>query len=126
VIRIPLKLQYGARNTLCCYWGWSLTGVLAIGRCGPDSGQQLVCILLHEMVHAFEVLYLCLKKCCYDTLKGQGSHGPAWYNAMATVQAEFVQLVRWPVDCGIAIGAMATMRDSCWQLRQDQLRCWGM
>lgn len=97
---------------------------------------QFIDTLLHEMLHAFFTIFTCeRKRCCYRKMrkdpdwgyKGDG-HGSAWCNAMIKIQENFEEMVRWHVDCGMALSVMAEMQDErlAWQPTEEQLRRWGL
>lgn len=89
-----------------------------------------ICVLLHEMLHAFLILYSCRRRddgclAMWDLSMGGASdvgHGPAWANAMTVIQAALRREVRWEVDCGINKSVRHTMSISDWHPRPDQLQ----
>lgn len=93
-----------------------------------------LCVLLHEMVHAFVKHYSCNRSCCGTPLNnpafgGAGvvdRHGPVWADTMANVSALVRQTVNWPVYTGIDNSVIKSMCLSNYQPTKKQLDHWGM
>ncbi len=102
------------------------------GRSAEEASRGYVCHLLHEMLHAFLINYVCTCTNCLKRLPakkggmGNSGHGPVWANAMIELQAAFQREVAFPVDIGMPQSIELEMRASKWQPRPEQLERWGV
>jgi hypothetical protein len=95
--------------------------------------EYLICILLHEMTHAFIRRYSCRCQPCLKIrqsvhLGGDGphGHGPLWADAMTGIQTAFQNVVKWKVYCCIDFGVRDEMKVSKWKASPTQLSRWGL
>ncbi|KAJ5038845.1 uncharacterized protein L3040_006524 [Drepanopeziza brunnea f. sp. 'multigermtubi'] len=100
---------------------------------GTSVGQRQLCVLLHEMLHAFLEIYACgCRECRKRAAAGAGmgvgesGHGKEWCSAMSALQGALQDGVRWDVDCGIQVSVAIEVRASGWGPRGDLLRRWGV
>lgn len=89
-----------------------------------------LCLLLHEMLHAFFCIYSCrCTSCEAHKSASQGGvgagHGPAWMDAAHTVEMAFQGLVSWKVFLALPISAQTEARVSAWQPNFEQKHKWG-
>lgn len=98
---------------------------------GVYNEQHQICVLLHEMTHAFVDIFSCHKKCCRKKLQrpdwgtGKGGHGNVWCSSMVAIESAFRPIVRWPVTYSIPESVALEMISGC-QPREEQLVRWGL
>lgn len=94
--------------------------------------EYYICVLLHEMTHAFIERFACNCQKCSEIMRsvklggiGQG-HGPLWANAMIGLQTALQKEVQWKVFCSIGLSVKDEMRASKWQPSPPQLSKWEL
>jgi hypothetical protein len=91
-----------------------------------------LCVLLHEMLHAFFYIYSCKCTNCRSQKPalhggvGASGHGPAWVDAAYALQMAFQELVSWEVFLGIPKSVQLETRVSGWKPDLEQRRRWGI
>lgn len=83
--------------------------------------------LLHEMMHAFFDIFVrgSVEVAPKKGGIGRSGHGPAWADAMLSVQNSLKQEVPFSVDCGIFNSVKVTMFMEHWRCSTMQMIKWG-
>lgn len=97
---------------------------------GFTREEEVLCVLAHEMTHAFLGMYSCK---CLDCRKERSysrdgkaddGHGPRWADAAAAVQASLAKDVSWKVDLGVcACVSKSTLRND-WIVQYEVAKNW--
>jgi hypothetical protein len=104
---------------------------------GLTPGQKYICTLVHEMLHAFQAMYICMCDSCiatshaggfvHQTSEGQfAGHGPLWANSMFLIQESLSRELGWQLKCGIDRGVQVQMQRTNWKPKDHQLVRWGL
>ena len=96
------------------------------------AARHMIGTLLHEMLHAFLVIYTCQCKRCENVAVYGGTgarkhiHGPPWINAMIPLERALQSQVRWKVEACTYDSVGKEIVETGWAPRDDQLRGWGV
>jgi len=96
------------------------------------AARHMIATLLHEMLHAFLVIYTCQCNRCEKvavygvTGARKHIHGPPWVNAMAPLERALQSQVRWRVEACTYDSVVMEIVDTGWVPRDDQLQGWGI
>ncbi|KAG9237318.1 hypothetical protein BJ875DRAFT_438575 [Amylocarpus encephaloides] len=101
----------------------------------PDhyTGRRLewyIGVLLHEMTHAFLVMYSCeCGRCKVEQTHERGGsgvdgHGPLWAEVMINIQEALQRHVRWHVCCSTKDSVEASMKTYGWTASSRAIEHW--
>lgn len=98
---------------------------------GAELQQKIVCVMLHEMLHAFIKYYTCTCRSCNHRVgtagvHGKTGHGPVWCNSMFVLQEALNSDVPWDADCNVGGSVEVESNASGWRPSQKQLERWQL